>query len=581
MMNVIELINKIKNIALSQQTCVSFYDGNVHENWNSNECKYASVNIDIENISNTDNQTVYSCVIYYGDRLLQDKSNYNNIITDGANTIQSILNILNQDYSIYLYSEVEYTPFEEKFADFLCGVYTRIDITTDSVLGLCEMDEMTYEEEVDETPFFNTLYSFYINFLTNDLGWSETDAENVMEYIKNEYLNNPNSYISTTYTKADFNNLLLSKQLKDNWDSTTGHTDVSGAWRDNRFKGAFFPALNFDGVTNANRCLHTNYNTLFIPSLTFPDATNIGGMFFYDDCHWFGDLTFPSVTSTAYNNNMFYLSTFRNKCTISMENCTSIKSFGLYCEYWAIPTLDMPKLTEMRWLLSYSTIHGSFDIIKELDLNWGNLKSLYCAFYNVKQTSNSNSFIDLNNIDLSSLEDGRWMNASNGIPVYIPEYLDLPNLKQSMCFFGYDEGCENYSITDINVINISNADLSGFLAYMHALRNINELICTNCNACEDLVYDSKNIENIYKLTNLGNGFTTGGTTEEHTLNLSEQSKLKYSCIVSLFDSLGVVPNEVNDASIVLPEHILEVITPEVITIATNKNWSVPTSHNDN
>ena len=94
-MNTIEIINKIKEVALSQATVSSVYDGDVYTNWNSAEVKFASVNVGIQEISNDNNLTTYSVVLYYGDRLLQDKKNVNSIYTDGVNTLQSIVNILN------------------------------------------------------------------------------------------------------------------------------------------------------------------------------------------------------------------------------------------------------------------------------------------------------------------------------------------------------------------------------------------------------------------------------------------------------------------------------------------------------
>ena len=61
-MNVIELINKIKEVALSQGTVNSVYDGDVYTNWNSAEVKYGSVNIGLKEISNDGNFTTYTFV---------------------------------------------------------------------------------------------------------------------------------------------------------------------------------------------------------------------------------------------------------------------------------------------------------------------------------------------------------------------------------------------------------------------------------------------------------------------------------------------------------------------------------------
>lgn len=149
-MNVNELIHKIKEVALSQQTVNSVYDGDVYTSWNSAEVKYASVNIGIQDISNNGNFTTYNVVLYYGDRLLQDKSNVNSIYTDGTNTLQSIINILNTIDMVDIQEPVTYTLFEQKFMDYLAGVYCQIQITTDSMIGNCSLDEYVYIDDKDK-----------------------------------------------------------------------------------------------------------------------------------------------------------------------------------------------------------------------------------------------------------------------------------------------------------------------------------------------------------------------------------------------------------------------------------------------
>lgn len=146
-MNVTEIINKIKEVALSQKTVNSVFDGDVYENWNSGEIQFGSVNVGIQTVLNEQQITTFSIVLYYGDRLLQDKSNVNDIWTDGCNTLQSIINILNSFDMVNIEEPIEFTLFEQKFMDYLAGAYCNVDIVTDSVLGTCEMDEYTYIDE--------------------------------------------------------------------------------------------------------------------------------------------------------------------------------------------------------------------------------------------------------------------------------------------------------------------------------------------------------------------------------------------------------------------------------------------------
>ena len=148
-MNTIELLNTIKRIALSQQTCNSAFDGDVYDNWNSSEIKYGSVNAAITKIESEDQIFTYTVYLYYGDRLTQDKSNVNGIVTDGVNTLQSIINILDKQDYIDVTGVINFIPFEQKFMDYLAGVYCEITINTTSSLGECEMDSYTYTDDKD------------------------------------------------------------------------------------------------------------------------------------------------------------------------------------------------------------------------------------------------------------------------------------------------------------------------------------------------------------------------------------------------------------------------------------------------
>ena len=149
-MNVNELIHKICEIALSQDTIKSVYNGDVYTNWNSAEVNYGSLNIGLQNITYNEQMCTYSFIFYYGDRLLQDKKNINSIFTDGVNSIQAVVNLLNQEDKIDIEEQVMYTPFEQQFMDYLAGVYATIEITTESPIGLCSIDNYEYTDDKDK-----------------------------------------------------------------------------------------------------------------------------------------------------------------------------------------------------------------------------------------------------------------------------------------------------------------------------------------------------------------------------------------------------------------------------------------------
>ena len=51
-MNVNQITDKIKEIAISLETVNSVFEGDVYENWNSTEIKYGSFNVGLQNVSN-------------------------------------------------------------------------------------------------------------------------------------------------------------------------------------------------------------------------------------------------------------------------------------------------------------------------------------------------------------------------------------------------------------------------------------------------------------------------------------------------------------------------------------------------
>lgn len=148
-MNVNEIIYKISEVALSQEPVKSVYNGDVYENWNSAEVNYGSFNIGLQNVTYEGNFCTYTFVLYYGDRLEQDKKNINSIFTDGVNAIQSVINILNE-LNVDISEQITYTPFEQQFMDYLAGVYTTVNITTESTIGLCSIDNYEYTDDKDK-----------------------------------------------------------------------------------------------------------------------------------------------------------------------------------------------------------------------------------------------------------------------------------------------------------------------------------------------------------------------------------------------------------------------------------------------
>lgn len=143
-MNIVQLNNIFKKAAEAQPTVHSFTTQDVYEYWNTDEVKYGSVAFVVTSTSISGGVNQYSAVLYYADRLNEDKSNRDNIKSDAVNTIQAIIGVLNRnidDLDITYPSRIEL--FEQKFVDELAGGYVNISITAEGV------SECGYDADVD------------------------------------------------------------------------------------------------------------------------------------------------------------------------------------------------------------------------------------------------------------------------------------------------------------------------------------------------------------------------------------------------------------------------------------------------
>jgi surface protein len=137
-MDKIQLNKYIKSIADQIPVVNSFYTDDVYEVWNGEEIRYGSLCFCITSSSISDNTTTWNGLLYYGDRLLDDKSNRDSVQSDANNVINAIMNVIAQDEDIVAINyPTAVTFFEQKFADYLAGGYADIQIETDNSISKC------------------------------------------------------------------------------------------------------------------------------------------------------------------------------------------------------------------------------------------------------------------------------------------------------------------------------------------------------------------------------------------------------------------------------------------------------------
>ena len=169
-----QLITEVQKVALKQHNVNSFSSDDVYEYWNRPHTQYASVNIGLESADRTENTIVYNCVLYYGDRLLQNASNKIAIQDDAVKVLQAIIS--NLPDNITYYTPINYTVFEQEFADYIAGAYCRVRLETEFDQGNCSLDE--YIEEL------KTLY-VTDNGIFNVSGYDQVNV-NVIKGITEE-----------------------------------------------------------------------------------------------------------------------------------------------------------------------------------------------------------------------------------------------------------------------------------------------------------------------------------------------------------------------------------------------------------
>lgn len=149
-MTLVELINKTKEIASRYTLVRTAMDGDIYDNIIGHDIRYGAFNVDIESIERDNQATTVGLVVYYADRLLQSKSNALQVKDDAVNLLQSVLFQLKKEKSIINMGDFVFTPFEQKFDDYLAGAWARVNVTMKSSVSKCGMGN-PYVYEIPST----------------------------------------------------------------------------------------------------------------------------------------------------------------------------------------------------------------------------------------------------------------------------------------------------------------------------------------------------------------------------------------------------------------------------------------------
>ena len=146
-MRYFDFIKEIKEISTSHILVNEYGEGDIYEYLNNGEHKYPCIFLTVTNLTTTDSGTAINFTLFYTDRLVENQANKTSIQSTGISVIKQILSKYEQLHPEYLLSNVNYTPFTEKFTDMCAGVFC--DVVIENQIDTLE----DYDNECEEGAF--------------------------------------------------------------------------------------------------------------------------------------------------------------------------------------------------------------------------------------------------------------------------------------------------------------------------------------------------------------------------------------------------------------------------------------------
>ena len=139
-MTLFELINKLKNIAISKPNINFVGDGDVYVLNSLPNIDYSVFFITQNDHSIYQDTITYSLNLFYIDRISDSEDNILNIQSDGMLQLTNIINTLVFSEDVDVDGEITFTPFIQRFSDQCAGVYCTVRFVVDNNLGTCNYE---------------------------------------------------------------------------------------------------------------------------------------------------------------------------------------------------------------------------------------------------------------------------------------------------------------------------------------------------------------------------------------------------------------------------------------------------------
>ena len=139
-MTLFELINKLKDIAISKPNINFVGDGDVYTLNSLPNIDYSVFFITQNDHSIYQDTITYSLNLFYIDRISDSEDNVLNIQSDGMLQLTNVINTLVFSEDVDVDGEITFTPFIQRFADNCSGVYCTVRFIVDNNLGTCSYE---------------------------------------------------------------------------------------------------------------------------------------------------------------------------------------------------------------------------------------------------------------------------------------------------------------------------------------------------------------------------------------------------------------------------------------------------------
>ena len=136
-MTLIELIDRLRDISLSNPVVNYFEEGDVYNLSSCPDVEYSAVYVTQGVHSGNFRQITYNLNIFYIDRIADNESNVLKIQSDAILVLQNIINRLYRENFALDVDSIIFTTFRERFADDCAGAFATLKISVDNNLGEC------------------------------------------------------------------------------------------------------------------------------------------------------------------------------------------------------------------------------------------------------------------------------------------------------------------------------------------------------------------------------------------------------------------------------------------------------------